>query len=83
MKLSQIAQQLQIGTPQGGDPMSPDGNPANAQPTPPALGPAQGPQQGGPPQAPGMFAIPGGAPAAAQAGPVTGLMRDINQLSAA
>lgn len=76
--LSMVAQQMQLGTPTGGEPMSPDGNPANAGAVPPAIQPAQGNVQ-----APGLFAIPGGAPAAAQAGPVTGLMRDLNGLGGA
>lgn len=92
--LSQVAQQMQVGTPPGGDPMSPDGNPANAQAVPPELTPAPqsgpgGPPPMGPPQqgqpsggdgGQGMFAMPGGAPAAAQQGPVQGMMRDIQAM---
>ncbi len=77
MAVSQLAQQMQIGTPRGGDPMSPDGNPANAMPTPAALQPPQPPPQQG---QPGMFAVPAGAPSAAQSSPVTGLVRDIKSL---
>jgi hypothetical protein len=94
--LSQVAQQMQVGTPAGGDPMSQNGDPANANGVPPALGGgAPPPPAGGMPPSPmgapggapsggdggqGMFAMPGGAPAAAQQAPVAGMMRDIRSL---
>jgi len=96
-KLSQYAQQLQIGTPRGGEPMSPDGNPVNAMPIPPAAAPEAtpfgpgggfgpeppgGPQAAPPPGAGSVPTMPGGAPAAVQASPVSGLVRDLKFLGA-
>lgn len=76
LRNSQIAQEMQIGTPVGGDPMSPDGNPANAGPLPPAATLPSGGDGGlGLP-------VPGGAPPAVAAAPVAGLMNDLSALSA-
>ena len=85
--LSMMAQMMNIGTPPGGEPMSPDGNPANMGQTPPALMPPEGmaPPGGPPPQMSGDMGaglpLPGGAPPAAQEAPVAGMMRDLQSMA--
>lgn len=91
LAIARVAQELQIGTPRGGDPMAASGNPAEALPIPAALqtpGALQAlgmqPMGAGPAPAPpgpgGLVGVQPGAPAGVEAGPVAGLLRDLSAL---